>query len=296
MIRQAACALTIALIAALSSLHTAAKADTVCGPGYHHSGETREVTATEIIIHPVCDPDQEPLNAAESKFCAAKLKTVADERAIQQMNFTNDVHGFEMFADVSQTQKEELQGKVIDALLDQGFEATTMAADSARSLNPINVNGAIKKLRASTPAWLQSQVLETGLRKIAAANGKPGMAVAYKNFVEDIKNMKEVADTGVDMSEDQKNAKLRLALGLLKIAQKDPDLGVLVTSVEFGESLAYLGYISSNVDHLTSVTDSKLLQLNSYTIRLKQDVNKLHSDKQAWAEATGNRGEPNCQN
>ena len=296
MIRQAASALTIASLVFVLSLHTAAKADTVCGPGYHHNGETKEVTATQIIIHPICDPDQDPLTSSDREFCTAKLRISADERAIQQMSFTNDARRFEMFADISQTEKEELQKNVIDGLIDQGFEATMKAADSVKSLNPISVNSAIKKLHANAPKLLQFDFLIAGLRKIAATSGKPGMVAAYKEFVKDVQNVKEVVDAGVDMTADQKNAKLRLTLGLLKIAQNDPELGVLVTSAEFGESLAYLGYLSASVDDLTNVTDSKLLRLNSYIARLKQDVDKLRAEKRIWADKSGKSGEPVCVN
>ena len=114
---------------------------------------------------------------ADVRFCVAKLKVSADERAIQQMNFSNDERSFEMFENVSQAQKTKFEEKVLDALLDQGIEATKMAANSAKSLNPWNVNTKIGELRA---IGLNNDAIFTGLRKLAATKDKPAMAEAYK--------------------------------------------------------------------------------------------------------------------
>jgi hypothetical protein len=228
---------------------------------------------------------------AAANYCAAKLKVGADERAIQQMNFGNETRSFEMFADVSAEQKAKFQKKVLDALLDQGLEVTKMAADSAKSLNPYNVNATIKRLRAE---GLNNDAIFAGLRKIAATKDKPAMAAAYKSFVDLVKNEKEGYDAGKDMAEDSQDANLRLLLGVLKVAQGDSEVGLVVTGADFGVSFAYLGYISGQVDDLTQVTDSKLLQLNSLIDRLKQDVSALNAAKQDWAGANDHPGEPDC--
>lgn len=225
------------------------------------------------------------------KFCATQLRVAADQRAIEQMNFGNDARSFEMFADVSATQKAKFQEKALDALLDQGLKATTIAAESASSLNPYNVNTTINKLRAK---GFNNDAIFAGLRKIAATKGKPAMAEAYKDFVDIVQKAKEGYDTGKEMAEESQNANLRLLLGVLKVAQGNPEAGLAVTAADFGESFFYLGYISAQVGDLTQVTDDKLVLLKGRIDRLKQDVSALNAAKQDWATTSQKPGEPDC--
>jgi hypothetical protein len=224
-------------------------------------------------------------------FCTAKLRVAADERAIQQLNLSNDVRSFEMYADVSAAQKAKLQKKVADALLSQAMAASTMASMSAKSLNPYNVNNTIKQLRAN---GLDNDAIFAGLRKIAATKDKPAMAAAYKELVNDVRNAKQGYDTGKAVAEDEQNARLQLLLGVLKVAQGNPTLGLVITATGFGESLAYLGYVSAEVDDLTRVTEHKLLLLNDYVTRLKQDVHALKAARRDLATVNGIHDEPGC--
>ena len=225
------------------------------------------------------------------KFCAAKLKVSADERAIQQMNFGNDERSFEMFENVSKAQKMKFEEKVLGALLDQGIEATKMAANSAKSLNPWNVNTKINELRA---VGLNNDTIFTGLRKLAAAKDKPAMAAAYKDLVDLVQSAKEGYDTGKDMAKEPENATLRLLLGVLKVAQGNPELGIAVTAADFGESFAYLGYMSVKVGDLTRLTDDKLVLLKSRIERLSNDVVSLRKAKQDWTTTNAEQSEPDC--
>jgi hypothetical protein len=237
---------------------------------------------------PALVPTSSPANV---KFCAAKLKVSADERAIQQMNFGNDERSFEMFENVSKAQKTKFEGKALGALLDQGIEATKIAANSARSLNPWNVNTKINELRAM---GLNNDMIFTGLRKLAATEDKPAMAEAYKDLVGLVQSAKEGYDTGKDMAKEPQNATLRLLLGVLKVAQGNPELGIAVTAADFGESFAYLGYMSVEVGDLAQVTDDKLVLLKSRIERLKADVVSLKAAKQDWTTTNAEQGEPDC--
>jgi hypothetical protein len=228
---------------------------------------------------------------ANVKFCAAKLKVSADERAIQQMNFGNDERSFEMFENVSKAQKMKFEEKALGALLDQGIEATKMAAKSAKSLNPWNVNTKINELRVM---GLNNDAIFTGLRKLAATKDKPAMAEAYKDLVGLVQSAKEGYDTGKDMAKEPQNATLRLLLGVLKVAQGNPELGIAVTAADFVESFAYLGYMSVKVGDLTQVTDDKLALLKSRIERLKNDVVSLRKAKQDWTTTNAEQSEPDC--
>ena len=85
--------------------------------------------ATVVSTGPAPVPAGSPANM---KFCAAKLKVSADERAIQQMNFGNDERSFEIFENVSKAQKLRFEEKALGALLDQGMEQRKQLLDWAK--------------------------------------------------------------------------------------------------------------------------------------------------------------------
>lgn len=241
----------------------------------------------------VCERQSTASQAPIQAFCKAKLQVSADERAIAQMNFGNDTQTFEMFAKVARFQKAKFEEKVLNALIDQGTEATTVAVMNAKSLNPVSVNSAIATLQQK---GLNNEAIFGALRAIAHTKGKPAMAEAYKVLVHFVQAAREGYDTGDDMAEDKKNAQLRLLVGVLKVAQGNPELGLAVTAADFGESLAYLGYLSAKVSDLNEVTDNKLVTLNGHIARLKADVASLEKAKLRWAAANTDpdRREPPC--
>ena len=122
----------------------------------------------------------------------------------------------------------------------------------------------------------------------------PAMAAAYKDLVDLVQSAKEGYDTGKDMAKEPENATLRLLLGVLKVAQGNPELGIAVTAADFGESFAYLGYMSVKVGDLTQVTDDKLVLLKSRIERLKNDVVSLRKAKQDSTTTNAEQSEPDC--
>ena len=141
---------------------------------------------------------------------------------------------------------------------------------------------------------LNNDAIFTGLRKLAATKDKPAMAEAYKDFVNLVQSAKEGYDTGKDMAKEPENATLRLLLGALKVAQGNPELGIAVTATDFGESFAYLGYMSVKAADLIQVTDDKLVLLKSRIERLKADVVSLKQAKQDWTTTNAERSRPDC--
>lgn len=229
-----------------------------------------------------------------TSFCTAKLRVAADKRAIQQLNLGIDPSNFEAFTAASEAQKAEFENQLRGALVDQAFEATAMAASSVAALNPWTVNKNINELRA---IGLGDDRLFAGLRKIAETRDKPEMALAYKDLLDFVRAWKEGVDTGKDMANDVreregKSPELRLLLGVLRTAQGNPDLGVLVTAADLGLSLAYLRYVSPEVENLSKMTDDTLALLKSRIKRLKADVDALNAEKRA-VKGEGS-GEPDC--
>jgi hypothetical protein len=226
-----------------------------------------------------------------SHFCLTKQALAADQNAIRHLGFAGDTERFEMFAKVAQDQKAELKHKVFDALLDQGLEATGLALDTARSLNPWNVNKAADTLKAK--GFGDARVI-AALRHIARQKGKPAIAAAYHDFSEAAKSAKEGWSTGSGMTKDPEYADLQLLVGALKIMQGNYELGLAVTTAELGESLAYLTYVSGQVSDLTRLSDDKLSRLTTLTERLRGHVNDMKKTKQDWQKSIGNAGEPTC--
>lgn len=229
---------------------------------------------------------------AGTRFCSAKRTLGADQNAIRELGFAIDTERFEMFAEVSKEQKAELENKVFDALLDNGLEATTVLANSAKSLNPWNVNNAVKMLEEK---GFKNAAVSSALRRIALQKDKPAMAAAYRDFVEATKAAKEGWNTGSAMAKDRQNADLRLLVGALKVMQGNPELGLVVSGAELGESFAYLAYVSGRVNDLTKSTDEKLQRLAMLSQRLKGHVGDVRTSRTGWRRAMGiSTGEPTC--
>ena len=221
-----------------------------------------------------------------AQYRRAKLEIAADQTAIRELGFALDVDSFQRFEELAKKEKEELQHQIFDALLEQGLEATRLAAESAKSLNPWNVQKAIHFLEEK---GFRNGAVFAALRKIAATKGKPEMAAAYKEFAESLKAAKIGWDTGRDAAKDPDHAELRMAVGVLKVLQGNPELGLAVTAAEFGEHLVALGYMSGKVKELTALTDEKLTRLATLTERLHGHVKELNESRTAWRKATGHQ-------
>lgn len=233
-----------------------------------------------------------PADRAGTKFCGATLALAADQNAIRQLGFAGDVERFNMFAKVAEEQKKDLQRKVVMALVDQSLEAGSLAMKSAKSLNPWNVNNAVTTL---TEKGFGYPPIIAALRRIAAAKDKPAMAEAYEGFQKLAKSFVEGVNTGWDMGKEPESADLRFLLGALKIMQGNPEAGAIITGLEFGESMAYLYYVNSEVGDLSKATDDKLVRLTKLTERLKHRVDTIESARAQWRKAMGIRtGQPTC--
>lgn len=218
------------------------------------------------------------------QFCRAKLATMADQTAIHELGFDLDAQRFEMFEDVAREQKTALEHKVFDALLDQGLESADALLSSAKSLNPWNVNNAVEMLRAK---GFGNAAIIAALRKIALQKDKPAMLAAYREFVDVVKGAKEGWTTRSEIAKDPENSDLRMMVGALKVMQGNPELGLAVTTAEFGESLLYLAYVSGQVGDLEQASNDKLARLARLSQRLRVDVDDTRTSKKAWQKSTG---------
>jgi hypothetical protein len=112
------------------------------------------------------------------------------------------------------------------------------------------------------------------------------MAAAYRDLVDQVNSVREAQNTESDMADDPGNANLRLLAGALKVMQGHSELGIIVTGAEFGESMAYVWYLSGEVNDLQATSDEKLIRLATLSKRLEQHVTERNAARSAWRNAT----------
>jgi hypothetical protein len=224
-------------------------------------------------------------------YCKAKSLVAADQNAIRQLGFSAVSERFEMFQQVAEDQRAELKNKVIGALFDQGLDATDKLFEKSKSLNPWNVNNALSMLEKKH--FGNAQVM-AALRRIAAARGKPEMAASYHEFAEAAKHAAESYRTAEGVAKEPGTAQLQLLLGALKTLQGNYEAGLVVTALEFGESMAYLGYVTGQVNSLAAETDEELMKLNDISARLRARVSRLSAAKLAWQKEMDIPVAPRC--
>ena len=218
-----------------------------------------------------------------TQYCGTKIKLAADQSAIRDLGFAVDVERNEMFGKVAEQQQAELKRRIFTAMFDQGLAGTGKLLDSAKSLNPWNINKAAQLLEEK---GLGNAELIAALREVARVRGKPEMVEAYHHFAELAKTAVEGYSTGRGMAEETDTAKLQLLAGALKTMQGNYELGLVISGLEFGESIAYLSYVSGQVNDLAQETDDKLAKLAHLGQRLKSDVNDLARYRQSWQAET----------
>lgn len=267
---------------------TAAEGDG-CPAGYHKTGEQTEETPDAIIVHPICEPNPRPASADD--FCKMKSLTTADIAAIKAIDFRADVESYQEFEALSTEQKASFEHKAFMAALDQGLEMADKGIDAAKSLNPWSVNTAIKDFKAR---GFDNPTLFAAMRKVAAAKGKPEAAEAYKAFVKLAKAGYEGYETGKDMRKDPDNAQLRFLLGALKVMQNNPELGLAVTTAEFGESYAWLYWLDRLQNERMDITETKLKQLAGLSANLKAHTGAMKAARNRYRQDTGDPGDPAC--
>jgi len=225
------------------------------------------------------------------EICLAKIQVGADQAAIRQLGFDSDV---EQQAELEKEGKQQYQAfvrQVAGTLFDQTLDAVGVLADSAKSLNPWNVNQSVKALESK---WYGGSGLTKALRRIAHVKGKPEIAAAYHDFAELAKTFREGYQTGQAMQEDPESSQLLLLVGVLKTLQGNYELGLVITGVEFAESLEYLSYLGARVDDLTDISDAKLARVSKLSLRLKGHVHDLNESRRKWRQETKIPVDPRC--
>jgi hypothetical protein len=225
------------------------------------------------------------------QYCATNKKVAADQNAIRNLGFAVDVERYRMFGKVAQDQQADLKRKIMLAMFDQGLLATGNILDGAKSLNPWNVNKAVKLLEEK---GFGNEQLIASLRDVARVRGKPEIAAAYHRFEELAKSTVEGYSTGQGMAKEPETAQLQLLAGALKTMQGNYELGLVITGLEFGESIAYLSYVSGEMNSLAQETDDKLAKLVPLAARLKDHVKYLVSTREAWQTEMDIPVAPSC--
>src|SRR5205085_10959204 len=97
---------------------------------------------------------------------------------------------------------------------------------------------------------------------------------------------KEGWDTASEMANDPKSANLQLLVGVLKILNGEPAVGIAITGVNYAESMVYLGYVTGSVDELSRVSDQNLQRLKDLSEKLRDDVLRMTEARAHWRQST----------
>jgi hypothetical protein len=221
------------------------------------------------------------------QYCKERKIVAADHNAISQLGFNLDAQRLEEYGAVAREQKDEMADKVVSALLDQSLDAAEAGLGSAKSLNPWNVNQAVKMLEEKGFAH---PAIVAALRRVAQQRYKPEMFEAYKHFIDLAKAAREGWKTGEAAEKDPKNSNALLLLAALKTVQKNPEMGLIITGAEFTESMAYLYYLSGQIPDIAQSTDEKLARLPALSQRLHSHARELAETRRAWREQTSYSG------
>ena len=275
--------LHLAAASAFLILFTPAPASAQCKPGDILVGEDVE----QYYCMKRSDYENSPTQKHGLAYCSQKHLVAADQNAIRLLNVALDAERFELFTSVAEDQKQQLEHVLFDAMLDQGLAMARMAVNSAKSLNPYNVNNAADDL---VKKGFGHPDIIAALRKIARIKDKPAKAAAYRDLEMKIRGARTGWRTAQGVAKDSANAKARMLVGALKLVQGNPEAALVINGLQATESLAYLIYLDAKVDDLAASSDERLAQLATLSGRLKSHVETLVAEKEAWQQTTGYKG------
>jgi hypothetical protein len=218
------------------------------------------------------------------EYNRAHLRVVGLQNALKQFGFAVDNDRYALYAETAKDQIDDVKRKLVSSLIDGAIDGSVLSADKLKSLNPWNVNTAIHDLEKYGADF---DPLVKALRKVARTAGKPEAAAAYREFAEVAKDAKEGWMSADAADRDPANQKLIFLLGALKVLQSSPEASWGVSAGEMVENLAYLGYLTNQVDALGAVTDDKLVQLGSLSKRLQTEVQAMNVIRDRWRVETG---------
>jgi hypothetical protein len=230
------------------------------------------------------------LNSKAARYAQDYMKlssiVAKDKAALEDKGFKANAEALDEVTKESIAERNDFVKKL-------GGELLGKALDGAASLNPVNVNRAVK--------WLQERNLGSPeliklFRMLAGQADKRAKLEAYDKF-------KTAFDTGRDVAgaDGAYNKMLYGLLGALKLAQNQPELAPVVSGAEIAVNLYYLGkmcgfkYVltgadrpDSEINQLLSGTDAQLVVVSRLAGSMKANVDKQIAARRAWREATGN--------
>ena len=286
-----------------------------CPSGTVQVGERKEETDTAIIIHPICQQQEQPAAApedpaatrkAKKSFCQAKTLIAKDEDAIRSLGFGKNAEQFNEYANQAYNLRNEIAIEATGILFNKLFSKP--ATDHAKGLKDISTNklqAHVKELYADLQeiGIPKSKKVDTALNNLTAAVNR-----YYRNnkkmFLEkDIDNsidmvLKSVKETKLDIDtkkDGADKADVSKTIGALifvgKLAVKTPWLDATITGAEIAKTALMAYAVDQSVDTLADVNDFQMKQLVHYRQWLDKDLEQL---RKARAYMSEHGGEPDC--
>lgn len=220
-------------------------------------------------------------------YCQAEVKAKSERAAIKQLGLDADTDRFEMFAKLGEDQKKKITHAALSLVIDASLASASAAADSAKSLNPYNVNRAVAALERRGVAY---EPFVKSLRAVAAQKDKPEKARKFKEFVEIVEKAKLGREEKAKAKEEPDDGFWHGLIAGIGIAGDTRLVAATVSVGDTIESLSYLWYASGQEEELRKSNDAKLAQLATLTKRLRDDVDSMKNAKFEWQIETGHPG------
>lgn len=218
------------------------------------------------------------------------LKKDQDALNAQDKNLHANVELLDSYAKLTEDERAEFLKKL-------GGIFAGKILDGVATLNPWNVNNAVKSLKEF---GVDSKEAEDLLRFIANQKDK-------RAIIESIDRLHDSTGARLDAVNDPetRNKVLYNVLAALYLAQGNPELGVWITGADVAQSFCYLGVMggwkntlpfvtndnkSGVVNRIAENTDLELVTLTDLAKKTKSDFDNRMKAEKAWQAETGNYG------
>jgi hypothetical protein len=228
--------------------------------------------------------------APRQELAAARAQLTSRVGAVRNMGFATTAATLEQWAELTEDARKQFKKYVSAAARDLMFTGAEQAVKRGASLNPWNVNTAVKRLKANG-FWTSG--IETSMRRIAAIRDKPD---ARSRLVAELKVLKtaiKVANwDSTASSVDQVLEGTSVVLGWLP---KPPQASLGIAATEFGVALAFAGhakYVSGPaIERMSRLTEQQLVDLKRRSAAVQQATARVVAAKRALKSCTERKTE-----
>lgn len=220
----------------------------------------------------------------QSVVDALQEKVRTDQEVIRGLGLNVRAEIFDELEKMTEEARKEFWSNLTDALLEVAFAGAEVAVVKGGSLNPWNVNVAIRNL---TRNGFMTDPIARLLRNISKWRDKPTLK---DNLSRDLKALQMEIDVARFFKEShgEPKAKLEAIKMLFGWLPKSPQLSFVVAATQYSVALGFAGYakyqIKPEIERLAALTEKDLRTLNLYAGLLKSHVSELRQARGALAK------------